>query len=1466
MTNRRYFNSFPGKLWVWGIAIMMVSVTLFTYPVQAVEQWSQYAKIGRGSNDIAGAFSRPSGLTVDGSGNLYVADTSNNRIQKLTAATGMWSEWGKGSGAFGTSLGEFSNPTSVAVDRSGNVYVADRENHRVQKLTVATGVWSEWKSGDGRSGSGLGEFKNPNGVAVDSSGNVYVADTGNHRIQKLTAATGVWSEWKSSGGGSGSGLGEFSGPARVSVDSSDNVYVADTGNHRIQKLTAATGVWSEWKRSGGGSGSGLGEFSNPSEVAIDGSGNIYVADAGNHRIQKLTIATGVWSEWKRSAGGAGSGLGEFNNPKGVAVDGSGNVYVADSNNERVQKLDISSNSWSEWIYIGGVIGKGLGEFKYPNGVAVDSSGNVYVAADYGNHRIQKLDASTRVWSEWGKSNGQFGSGLGEFDGPTDVAVDSSGNVYVSDFYNHRVQKLTVATGAWSEWKKSGGGAGSGLGQFNYPSGVAVDGDGNVYVADSGNNRIQRLTSATGVWSEWKKSGGGAGNGLGEFDYPTDVAVDRSGNVYVADMNNHRIQKLTVATGGWSEWKKSGGGAGNGLGEFAEPYHLAVNGDGNVYVADSNNHRIQKLTAATGKWSEWKRRGGGAGGGLGEFYSPLGVAVGSSGNVYVADSSNHRVQKLEGENTPPDAPTNVTAEVANGESQATIKFTAPVSDGGSAITGYTVTSSPGGLTASGTGSPITVTGLTYGTAYTFTVVATNDLGNSTASLPSNSVTPTASTAPGAPTHVTAEVANGESQATIKFTAPVSNGGSPITGYTVTSSPGGLTASGTGSPITVTGLTYGTAYTFTVVATNGVGNSKASLPSNSVTPTASTAPATVPGAPTAVTAVVEHGQSQATVTFTPPASNGGSTITGYIVTASPGGLTASGTGSPITVTGLTYGTTYTFTVVAINGVGSSASSVPSNRVTLTAPATVPGAPTNVKAVAGNGEATVTFTPPASHGGSPIESYTVIASPGGRTATGTGSPITVTGLTNGVTYTFTVIATNSIGSGAAADVSNAVRPEGSSDSGSSDNTPSSGGTSSQPAPAAASESDKTGAVVLVNGQSVNAGTVKVTTVDLRKVTTVTLDQNKLEERLAKEGKSAVVTIPVNTASDVVIGELNGQMVSRMEAQQAVLEIKTDKAAYRIPARQINIQSISNQVGKAPALQDIKVQIEIAVPKTPVPSPEGTIAIVAPPLDFAVRATYKDKTVEVTEFQAYVERTMAIPDGVDPNKITTGVAIETDGTLRHVPTKVVLSNGKYYAKINSLTNSVYSVIWHPLAFKDVERYWAEQAVNDMGSRLVVSGVGQGAFHPDQDITRAEFAAILIRGLGLKAKEGAQPFSDVERKDWFAGAVGTAYAYNLIGGFEDGTFRPNEKITREQAMTILARAMTITGLGAKSSPTAEPLLNSFADAGTVSDWAKSGISDALQSGLLSGRSGTELAPKAFITRAEVAVIVQRLLQKSDLI
>src|SRR5664280_1283650 len=353
-----------------------------------------------------------------------------------------------------------------------------------------------------------------------------------------------------------------------------------------------------------------------------------------------------------------------------------------------------------------------------------------------------------------------------------------------------------------------------------------------------------------------------------------------------------------------------------------------------------------------------------------------------------------------------APTNVVATAGN--AQATLTFTAPA--GGSGITGYTVTSTPGNITGTGTASPIIVTGLTNGTAYTFTVIATNANGNSPASVASNSVTP--SSGPGAPTIGTATAGN--AQATVTFTAPASNGGSAITGYTVTSTPGSITKTGTVSPIIVTGLTNGTAYTFTVIATNATSNSLPSAASNSVTPS------TVPGAPTIGTTTA--GNAQATVTFTAPASNGGSAITGYTVTYTPGNITKTGTTSPVTVTGLTNGIAYTFTVFATNAIGNSPASAASNSVT---PSSVPGAPTIGTAIAGNAQATVAFTAPASNGGSAITGYTVTYTPGNITKTGNTRPVTVTELTNGIAYTFTVIAANANGPSSASSASNSVRP---------------------------------------------------------------------------------------------------------------------------------------------------------------------------------------------------------------------------------------------------------------------------------------------------------------------------------------------------------------------------------------------------------------------------------------------------------
>ncbi len=373
-------------------------------------------------------------------------------------------------------------------------------------------------------------------------------------------------------------------------------------------------------------------------------------------------------------------------------------------------------------------------------------------------------------------------------------------------------------------------------------------------------------------------------------------------------------------------------------------------------------------------------------------------------------------------TAPGAPTGLVATPGNG--QVGLTWVAPASTGGSPITGYTATASPGGATCTAGGSTFncTVTGLTNGTPYTFTVVAANAVGPGPASAPA-SATPVAPppppTAPGAPTGLVATPGNG--QVGLTWVAPASTGGSPITGYTATASPGGATCTAGGSTFncTVTGLTSGTPYTFTVVAANAVGPGPASAPA-SATPVAPPPPPTAPGAPTGL--VATPGNGQVGLTWVAPASTGGSPITGYTATASPGGATCTAGGSTFncTVTGLTSGTPYTFTVVAANAVGPGPASAPASATPVAPPPppTAPGAPTGLVATPGNGQVGLTWVAPASTGGSPITGYRVyrgIASGGETLRTTLGAGTTTfadAGLTNGTTYYYQVTAVNAVG----------------------------------------------------------------------------------------------------------------------------------------------------------------------------------------------------------------------------------------------------------------------------------------------------------------------------------------------------------------------------------------------------------------------------------------------------------------------
>jgi len=409
-----------------------------------------------------------------------------------------------------------------------------------------------------------------------------------------------------------------------------------------------------------------------------------------------------------------------------------------------------------------------------------------------------------------------------------------------------------------------------------------------------------------------------------------------------------------------------------------------------------------------------------------------------------------------------------------------------------------------------------------------------------------------------------------------------------------------------------------------------------------------------------------------------------------------------------------------------------------------------------------------------------------------------------------------------------------------------------------------------ISINGRELQGLGRTVTTYENgQAVTTVTVDQQRIEQALESEGNNAVVTIFTNADSDKVIGELNGQTVKSMEQKQAVLNVSTGDASYTLSAAQINIDAVSEQIGQQVELKDIKVTVEIS--KTPNEvkiiendAEQGGYTIVAPPVSFDITCTYGNKSIQVDKFNSYVERTIAIPEGVDPQKITTGVIVNPDGTLSHVPTQIVVIDGKYYAKINSLTNSTYSVIWNPVVFSDVTNHWAKEPVNEMGSRKVIGGIGDNKFAPDREITRAEFASITIRALGLVENDNKNTFKDVKESDWFSGAVSKTNEYGLISGYTDGTFRPHNKITREEAMAIISKTMNLVGIDTDTTDTETQLAN-FKDRDKIGGWAKDAVAACIKNNITKG-SSKMLNPKDNITRAETAATVMRLLQEAELI
>ncbi|HSH04284.1 MAG TPA: 6-bladed beta-propeller [Anaerolineae bacterium] len=493
-----------------------------------------------------GQFDNPYDIVRDNQGNVYVTDKATNRVIKFNEnGAELWTVGGTGSGN-----GFFVDIAGIGVDKNNNVYVADRGNSRIQKFSVGGSYITQWSAG-----GASGNLQQPEDVAVDGSGNVYVtdsADNGGVRYIRKYSANGTILDWVSLSGG------EI--PMGIDVDRDGRVWVTDTGLDKLWTfdhfLTNIRGV--------GGSGTGAGLFDNPMGVATDAAGNVYVADTGNHRIQKFTNRGNYIDSWGR----VGSGPNQFNGPTGVAVDSAGmyervgDIFVVDSNNDKIHRYSdyvvkqcgvrptamsgvglaqmMNGNSWSDVGYRSASLHPM--SFQNPVGVEMDASRqNVYTLSRWSNdyHHVVGGPGYEVIYDYTVANNADLEI--------IDFAVDREGNIFFLEQDNgvlpiqYRAKKFNPQGVLEATW----GGTGSAVGQFDSPTGIAVDYVGNVYVADWLNDRVQRFDNNGNNPIAF----GTQGTGNGQFYGITDLDVGLDGYLYTLENGNNRVQRFT-STGGF----------------------------------------------------------------------------------------------------------------------------------------------------------------------------------------------------------------------------------------------------------------------------------------------------------------------------------------------------------------------------------------------------------------------------------------------------------------------------------------------------------------------------------------------------------------------------------------------------------------------------------------------------------------------------------------------------------------------------------------------------------------------------------------------------------------------------------------------------------------------------------------------------------------------------------------------------
>jgi trimeric autotransporter adhesin len=627
----------------------------------------------------------PTRAATDASGNLYF--TSLNCVFRLdgggnlTRVAGNSRAGFSGDGGLATQA-QLNTPAGLALDSSGDIFVADSGNNRVREITAngmittIAGNGSPGFLGDGFAAVGA-ELLSPSGVAVDGSGNVYIADTGNSVVREVTAGI-----INTIAGGGFRGFAGDAGPANqsllavpedVAVGSNGTIYIADTGNASVRAITPGTinkipvlvintvAGNATIGFSGDGGPATSASMSQPWAIAVDSSGNLYIDDFGNDRIRMVntkgiinTVAgTGTIGF---SGDGSAATSATLNMPTGIALDTSGNLYIADSWNFRVRKVassNISTVAGNGLVSYSGDGGPAMAaELYYPQGVGIDRSGNLFIS-DTGNGVMRQVSAKGVITTMAGVTVKY----------PQGIAVDQAGNVYVADSQANLVREIGV-NGSFTTFAGNGSAGYSGDGgpatsaELNGPTAVAVDAAGNVYIADY-HNQVIRMVSA-GVISTvaGNATAGYSGDGgpatQASLDSPQGVAVDAAGNLYIADTANHVVRKVTAGTISTIAGTGAVGFTGDGGpaidAQLISPRAIATDPFGNVFFIDGGN-RIREIYS--GGYINTIAGNGTAGysGDFGvatsaQFNGPTALSIDSSGNIYVADTANNAIRLLQ----------------------------------------------------------------------------------------------------------------------------------------------------------------------------------------------------------------------------------------------------------------------------------------------------------------------------------------------------------------------------------------------------------------------------------------------------------------------------------------------------------------------------------------------------------------------------------------------------------------------------------------------------------------------------------------------------------------------------------------------------------------------------------------------------------------------------------------------------